>query len=1132
MTQPNPFSMANSLEHLVNPKIVTGATGYQVQVDIANVDTYYGRQLGGPTATRQFTQAFIQQIGTTGLPTTQAFINQLGTSGSSGSAFFNQIGTTGSSGSAFFNQIGNSTSRGDGYFNTIYWNAFSPALPSGGGSGTTFLSGPGISTSSGISGTTISSLIQGSTGISVNSPLAGQPYIIRSTVSVSGSTGISVSNLGNGNTFTVSSLIGVTGVSPITVTKTGNTFTVIYTGAAGPTAAPILGTPGQYSFFNANGVGLTSSSNLTTTNVVGPTGSVMIYSAQGPTYKDYLYTIDDGFPILVAPIVSSRNQNSSRIDIAPALGQNFIRSYGETGPALPLIITGASGTPNITNFNIPTGLVTINPTFNSQTPDYPRGVIIGSQGTLGATYGITGLTYNIYLFGGGGSGGVYSGGAGGFVGITGYAGTPGEILTFSLTGGTGGGGQGLFLTNTGGAINILAVAPGGGAGGSLSRGVAFGEIGGGTGQGFSASLIGGTGGFYEEDAIANPAYYKLTQPVATSGATFNNIPIIYGTTGTIASGTITFQDNTFNYNTITQIATFGASGATLTFNTSGMTFSNSFYGLTGVTFAQFSSPGITGIETNGIYAGLSGITGYLNGSSVFDSLFPSTLEIRNGLLGISGISFQSFSQSVGIDSSKSYFVPGGSTIAFSPGVVVGISGTQKTLTVSSTNGFTFSQSLGGTILPSVFLSGVSGPSGSIVQVGSEIALYYGMTGGQTFGGSKGGGGGYYGGGGGISGSTFQGGGGAGSAFLSGVVGITGAGSGTIPPLIKYNYNGSYGFGGSGTQGGSPYFVVEIQTPGTQPDILQVNGNEILNGSLTINQPDNAQYSWGALSFTHGNPSAVTTRYTFLKGSDTGGGGVDANALHLYRYGGTTYSFVNPAFAGSPILAIGEVSGTSPSVGRAGITGTAANYFEINGNTTITGNVNLVGGYYADSTQIYGNSGTAPSSLNINGNINATGVIRLATASVGTTGYGVVIGNGSSNNQTSNDLTVSGNINAAGATFTGQINGTTGVFSGSVTATDFTITSDKRLKENIQTVDSALDKIMKMRGVYFTRIGSERRNLGVIAQEVEEIIPEVVFTDESPEQMKSVAYGNIIGLLIEAVKELKEELDTLKDQNTM
>jgi hypothetical protein len=169
MTQPNPFSMANSLEHLVNPKIVTGATGYQVQVDIANVDTYYGRQLGGPTASRQFTQAFIQQIGITGLPTTQAFINQLGTSGSSGSAFFNQIGTTGSSGSAFFNQIGNSTFRGDGYFNTIYWNAFSPALPSGGGSGTTFLSGPGISTSSGISGTTISSLIQGSTGISVNS---------------------------------------------------------------------------------------------------------------------------------------------------------------------------------------------------------------------------------------------------------------------------------------------------------------------------------------------------------------------------------------------------------------------------------------------------------------------------------------------------------------------------------------------------------------------------------------------------------------------------------------------------------------------------------------------------------------------------------------------------------------------------------------------------------------------------------------------------------------------------------------------------------------------------------------------------------------------------------------------------
>lgn len=105
-----------------------------------------------------------------------------------------------------------------------------------------------------------------------------------------------------------------------------------------------------------------------------------------------------------------------------------------------------------------------------------------------------------------------------------------------------------------------------------------------------------------------------------------------------------------------------------------------------------------------------------------------------------------------------------------------------------------------------------------------------------------------------------------------------------------------------------------------------------------------------------------------------------------------------------------------------------------------------------------------------------------------------------------------------------------VASGTITGQDLIATSDKRLKQNIQTVDSALDKVSKLRGVYFTRNGSEKRNIGLIAQEIEEILPEVVYTDESPEQIKSVAYGNIIGLLIEAIKELKELKEVKKNTN--
>jgi hypothetical protein len=88
--------------------------------------------------------------------------------------------------------------------------------------------------------------------------------------------------------------------------------------------------------------------------------------------------------------------------------------------------------------------------------------------------------------------------------------------------------------------------------------------------------------------------------------------------------------------------------------------------------------------------------------------------------------------------------------------------------------------------------------------------------------------------------------------------------------------------------------------------------------------------------------------------------------------------------------------------------------------------------------------------------------------------------------------------------------------------EVTAYSDERLKDNIETIDNALDKVMNMRGVTFTREG--RQSTGVIAQEMQKIMPEVVF-DKG--EYLSVAYGNLVGVLIEAVKELKSEVDELK-----
>tara|TARA_R100001510_G_C7492300_1_gene99567 strand:- start:186 stop:575 length:390 start_codon:yes stop_codon:yes gene_type:complete len=97
------------------------------------------------------------------------------------------------------------------------------------------------------------------------------------------------------------------------------------------------------------------------------------------------------------------------------------------------------------------------------------------------------------------------------------------------------------------------------------------------------------------------------------------------------------------------------------------------------------------------------------------------------------------------------------------------------------------------------------------------------------------------------------------------------------------------------------------------------------------------------------------------------------------------------------------------------------------------------------------------------------------------------------------------------------------------AGNVTAYSDISIKENIETIPNALDKVLNLRGVEFDRINKEDNphEIGVIAQEVEKVIPEVVLTHE--DGLKSVAYGNLVGLLIESIKELKEEIETLKEE---
>jgi hypothetical protein len=93
--------------------------------------------------------------------------------------------------------------------------------------------------------------------------------------------------------------------------------------------------------------------------------------------------------------------------------------------------------------------------------------------------------------------------------------------------------------------------------------------------------------------------------------------------------------------------------------------------------------------------------------------------------------------------------------------------------------------------------------------------------------------------------------------------------------------------------------------------------------------------------------------------------------------------------------------------------------------------------------------------------------------------------------------------------------------------DITALSDQRYKTNVSTVSNALSMVESLRGVYFTPTSDPTtRKIGLIAQEVEKVLPEVVVTDTGEDKKKSISYGNVVGLLIEAVKELSEQVKDL------
>lgn len=141
------------------------------------------------------------------------------------------------------------------------------------------------------------------------------------------------------------------------------------------------------------------------------------------------------------------------------------------------------------------------------------------------------------------------------------------------------------------------------------------------------------------------------------------------------------------------------------------------------------------------------------------------------------------------------------------------------------------------------------------------------------------------------------------------------------------------------------------------------------------------------------------------------------------------------------------------------------------------------------------------------NQNGTGDIKFATGST------------NSNDTVKMLISNNGNVGIGSSTPSQKL-----AVNGNVAAIAFIYTSDRNMKKNIKTLDNSLEKILKLRGVSFNWKENNEESLGLIAQEVERVYPELVTTSVGG---KGVQYGNLVAPLIEAVKEQQKEIDMLE-----
>jgi hypothetical protein len=230
---------------------------------------------------------------------------------------------------------------------------------------------------------------------------------------------------------------------------------------------------------------------------------------------------------------------------------------------------------------------------------------------------------------------------------------------------------------------------------------------------------------------------------------------------------------------------------------------------------------------------------------------------------------------------------------------------------------------------------------------------------------------------------------------------------------------------------------------------------------------------------------------------------NANATQLQVTGVST-------FTNGPVL-----------VGTATSTGTASQPLQVSGGAYVSGNL----GIGTTNPQATLQVGTGITMYGSTGIVSAVSYRGDGSQLTGVSG-GVTVTDDTATNATRyvlfNDITsgtITGiNVSSSKLRFNPS--------SGTLSATVFTSLSDQTQKTNVRPVTNAIELVNQMRGVYYDWIDNHNKgSVGVIAQEMEQILPQVVTKD--PNGLKSVSYGNIVGVLIEAIKEQQIRIEELE-----